>query len=309
MTGGTVLLISQVVDGFIIDARARKLSENTIRDYSNTYRKFIASVGDVEIADITADDVRRFMASLTDLRAKTVRNYHMALSSLWGWSVENKLASENVIRRIKPPRPDSRIIQPFTEADVRSLIRASAKIEGERNGKTYTYRSHNARRNKAIILFLLDTGVRASELCDLKVSDVDLSNARVRIMGKGRRERLIDFSPITAKSIWRYVTDRKAAAGDWLFVSDEGRKLERGGLGKFLRNIGRRAKVPDCHPHRFRHTFAVMSLMNGVDPYTLQVSLGHSSMEMVRRYLNVAQVDSARLQRKASPVGNLVFSI
>lgn len=303
------MLISQVVDGFIIDARARKLSENTIHDYSNTYRKFITTLGDVEIVDITADDVRRFMASLTNLRAKTVRNYHMSLSSLWGWAVENRLAAENIVRRIKPPRPDSRVVMPFTEADVRAIIKASAKIEGQRDGKTYTYRSHQARRNKAIILFLLDTGVRASELCDLKVSDVDLSNARARIMGKGRRERLIDFSPITAKAIWRYTQERKAAAGDWLFVSDEGRKLERGGLGKFLKNIGRRAKVANCHPHRFRHTFAVMSLMNGVDPYTLQISLGHSSLETVKIYLHMAQLDISRLQRKASPVANLVFSV
>ena len=81
--------------------------------------------------------------------------------------------------------------------------------------------------------------------------------------------------------------------------------MQRGTLRLLIGRIGERAGVKGAHPHRWRHTFAVMALVNGMDAFTLQTSLGHSSMDMVRRYLNVAQVDTGRIQKRASPVANL----
>lgn len=302
------MLLSKVIEGYLLDAQARKLSQHTINDYKLSFRRFVALIGDVDMAGITVEDCRRFMASLSNLSAKTARNHYIGLSALWTWAKQERIINEHVWRSVKPPRPDVRAVQPFTHADIRALLRASVSISKERNGKLYTARLHMARRNKAIVLILLDTGVRASELCALRVSDFDAHNARIRVWGKGRRERLIDFSPITAKTIWRYLASREGyEQSDPLFTTDDGRELTRYELGHIIAGIGRRADVKDCYPHRFRHTFAVLSITNGVDPYTLQNSLGHSSMEMVRRYLNITQVDAARLQRKASPVQNLDF--
>ena len=164
----------------------------------------------------------------------------------------------------------------------------------------------NAARNKAIVLLMLDTGVRASELCNATIGDCDLQSSRIKVFGKGRKERIIEFSPITGKAIWKYLAGRQnREAGDWLFLTDDGRKMGRNTLALLIARIGERAGVKGAHPHRWRHTFAVMALMNGMDAFTLQSSLGHSSMEMVRRYLNVAQVDTARIQRRSSPVANL----
>ena len=300
------MLLTQVVDGYLIDARARKLSENTIKDYRNTYRRFIRVMGDVEIETVTVRQARQFMASLTNVCAKTARNMYIGLSALWTWAKADHIVKEHIWREIKPPRSDYRVIVPFTEMEVRALLKASVRVTAETHGKEVTYKPHCAQRNKSMVLFLVDTGLRATELCSLKISDVDMKNARVRVMGKGRKERLVEFSPVTMKALWRYLTSRPDRTNDdQLYVTDEGHPMGRDDLARVVKCIGKRAGVEDCHPHRFRHTFAVLSLKNGIDSYTLQNALGHSSMEMVRRYLNITQVDSARLQHKASPIANL----
>jgi len=216
------------------------------------------------------------------------------------------VVAQNIVRGIKTPSPDSRAIHPFTESDIRAMLRASVKTTYVRQGRQVSYVLPNAKRNRAIVLFMLDTGVRASELCDARVGDCDLTNCRVRVMGKGRKERFIDFDSKTAKTLWRYLSTRPGyTKDDWLFVTDEGRKMTRTHLMHLIRAIGDRAGVPNAHPHRYRHSYAVMSIVNGMDAYTLQASLGHSSMEMTKRYLQLAQADTAKIQRRSSPVANL----
>ena len=212
----------------------------------------------------------------------------------------------NIVRDVKAPQADSRVIVPFTQAEIRAMLGASVKGGGIYHGREVKYKLANAARNKAIILLMLDTGLRASELCNAKISDCDLQASRIKVFGKGRKERIIEFSSITGKSIWKYLAGRKDRGEDeWLFLTDDGRKMVRYALALLIRRIGERAGVKGAHPHRWRHTFAVMALMNGMDAFTLQTSLGHSSMDMVRRYLNVAQVDTGRIQKRASPVANL----
>jgi len=300
--------LSQAIDGYLIDAHARRLSENTLADYTRTFRRFVEFMADAEMENVVADDVRRFLAQFNELSAKTVLNMYIALSALWTWAIDEKKVAAHIIREVKPPRPDVRVILPFTTNDIRAIVRASTRSTFQRDGQLVTTRLHHAARNKAISLFLLDTGVRATELCQLKIKDVDLKIARVHVFGKGRKERYIDFSPQTAKIVWRYLsTQRKDAAPDEpLFTTDEGAALDRFSLAHLVSSIGKRAGVEKCRPHRFRHTFAVMSLINGADPFTLKSALGHESLEMVRRYIHIADVDRAKIQKRASPVANLL---
>ena len=146
-----------------------------------------------------------------------------------------------------------------------------------------------------MIMLLLDTGLRASELINLERADIDLTKNRLKVIaGKGNKDRLLPFSPRTGSALFRHMAQ--------LEPGEKPFGIARYSLNHLLTKIGKRAGVADCHPHRFRHTFAISYLRNGGDPYTLQDILGHSTMEMVRRYLALAQVDIEAAHNRASPV-------
>ena len=147
-------------------------------------------------------------------------------------------------------------------------------------------------RNRAIIL-LLDTGIRSSELCYLRIHHADLTNRHILVMGKGGRGTYAPPSvPAPVVHSWRYLTAREEdTAENFLFLTDFETPFVRDHLRKTLWRIGQRAGVAGAGVHRFRHTFAINFLRNGGDPYSLQRLLGHSTMEMVLRYLSIAQAD------------------
>jgi len=302
------LTLTQAIAGYILAFQARKLSPNTLREYQRTFRKFLNHLqGDPPIGQITADQVKEFLAAQTTVSNKTVLNYHIGLSSLWAWALSEHLVTENLLHHIRRPRPEKRAIVPFSEADLRALTGAiDTSRPYTRPGKREcTHTVPNAERNRAIILLLLDTGLRATELCTIHLHDLDLKNRRVKLFGKGSKERSVPFSARTGQAIWRYLATRPDAhTGEPLFTTLNHTPFNADRLENLLANLGERAGVAGVHPHRFRHTFAISYLRNGGDPWSLQDMLGHATMEMVKRYLKLAQVDLDDAHRRASPVEN-----
>lgn len=259
---------------------ARRLSPHTIADYRRTLRKFIVFVGeDVDIASITTRDISGFLAA-QPFSAKTLANYHIGLGALWTWAMREGYVDKHVVRLVDKPRPKKVIVKPFTEVEIKAMLSSVARHED---------------RDRAIIFLLVDCGLRASELISLSRQDIDLVNRQVKVLGKGNKERLIPFSSRTGSALFKTLS-----------YSDNDRPfpLTRESLAHLVRRIGDRAGVLGAHPHRFRHTFAIQFLRNGGDPYTLQALLGHTSFEMTRIYLNLAQIDIDAAHKRASPVDN-----
>jgi site-specific recombinase XerD len=271
------LPLSKVIEGFTLACRARQLSVHTIDDYSRTMKKFAAHVGDQSINSITSTQVSAFLASQTKLSKKTVLNYHIGLSAMWTWAEKEQYVEKHVLHMVERPRPKKIVISPFTEVEIRALISAI---------------QYAPARNRALILLLLDTGGRASEICGLKRTDIDLVARQMKVTGKGDKERFLPFSPRTGSALFSHLAT----------VDGDPFSMGRTGLAQYLRRLGKRAGVVDVHPHRFRHTFAITFLRNGGDPYTLQQILGHSTMEMVKNYLALAQIDLDTAHKRASPV-------
>lgn len=301
-------LYSKVVEGFVLSINARHLSQHTIDGYARTHSKFAEFLGeDKPIHQITHHDIEQFLASQTQLSNKSLLNHYIGLSALWTWLVNEQIVSENVVRKLTPPKAERKEVQPLTQDEVRAMMAVLNKSKMyQRGGMPMDHALGSFERNRAIILLMLDTGIRAQELCDLKIEDVDNRNSRIYVrMGKGMKERLLPFSPRTGQMIWRYVAARKdAKQEDPLFLSKINRPMTRTKLSEMFRNIGKRAGVQNVHPHRLRHTFAIQYLRNGGNAYTLQAMLGHSTLETVKLYLKLAQVDIDLVHRKASPVDN-----
>jgi integrase/recombinase XerD len=300
---------SQALQGFFLTAQARKLSPHTISDYQNTlvtkFQKFLDR--DLLVQDITADQVQEFLAAQTTVSNKTTLNYHTGLSAFWTWAVREKVAPENILRSIVPPKAEVIDVQPYSEGDVRSMLNSLERSKRySRPGKRMSdHAVPYPERNRAIILLLLDTGIRNSELCKARLRDLDKRNQRLHIHGKGAHERDVPFSARTHQALWRYLTLRPDAnMGDPLFVLETGRSFNRHRLLDLIQTIAARAGVADATIHRFRHACAIEYLRNGGDPYTLQRLLGHSTLDMVKRYLAIAQMDIENAHRRASPVDN-----
>jgi site-specific recombinase XerD len=300
--------LSDAIEGFFIAAHARRLAPGTLADYDNALRKFEAWLGsDPPLATITPAEVRGFLRAQDHVSASTLGNYHIGLSALWTWAVREELVERHVVRAVERPKREKRVIVPYSREDVAAMLAACDRSRAYvRPGKRKCdHERPTALRDQAIIKLLVDTGVRASELCALRIRDLDMTNLRVKVMGKGSKERLLAINARTAQAIWRYLATREDRRPvDPLFATRSGQFLDRHNLRHMLKRSGERAGVSGVTVHRFRHTFAIQFLRNGGNMEALKEMLGHSTFEMVERYLHIVQADIDKVHRTASPVGN-----
>ena len=146
----------------MLDAAARKLSNETIREYLNTFRKFDAFLeDDPPIARITPLVVKAFLAE-QPVAKKTLLNYHVGLSALWTWALGEEIVDEHIIRKVRRPKPEKKAIKPYLEEEVRAMLSSltRSKVYSRPGKRECSHKVRNAERNRAIILLLLDTGMR-----------------------------------------------------------------------------------------------------------------------------------------------------
>ena len=324
--------LSLAITEFLV-ARGLELSHHTVRDYTLTLKRLRDHVApdDPLVHEITASVLREFLATVPGEK-KNRKNAHTCLSAFYTFVTSEGYGHEHLPRKIKMPKPQRRNVIPLTLEEVKRLLE-TAKSSGRDNS-----------RNTAILMTLLDGGLRASELTNLLVSDLKDGILNIRL-GKGDKDRLVPLSENTLAAINTYLAERgtpknvestKAVIGayltengtskdaektlaafseyltahnmpkgkDPLFLSECGGPLDRYSLRSLLLRLGNRAGVKNPHPHKFRHTFAINYLLNGGDVYTLQRILGHADLAMTQRYLNIAQADIQGVHKKASPIGN-----
>lgn len=300
----------EAVDGFWLDRR-RELSVHTQEDYARTFRRFAGYTKNAELGKVTARQVNQFLEWLVeefDMAPKTVLNAWIALSAFWTWAeAAEEVKAKHILRQVPRPDAHSMPMEPFSEDEVRRMLAAtrtmraySRRTESHVDGKRPT-----AARDAAMLLVLLDTGLRVSELCALQVRHLDRVTGRLLVeKGKGNKARMVFLGQAAQRAVWRWMVTRgDVKPADWLFGSSRGGggQLKRQAVRLMIMRTGERAGVHGASPHRFRHTFAINFLRNGGHIAALQDLLGHSTLEMVRRYARLAEVDVANAQRIASP--------
>jgi integrase/recombinase XerD len=321
------LTLLQALDLFVLDKQASGYSRHTLRNYRNTINKVrLYFNADILLASLTRENWVAFFAWLQDdyvsspagvaprgeiqLSQKTICNVHTDLSAFYTWAVKQDYAEIHLLRSIERPRYEKPVIETLTQEEVKRLLRA-CHGQGQSDGDPSRARS-TALRDCALILTLLSTGARVSEICAANMADFDAIERSIKVAGKGKgrdhKERLVYLGNRATRALMRYLTARgDNRPTDPLFCvmpENTRRAFTRDVLGRLLRRIGERAGVHHVHAHRFRHTFAVNYIRNGGDVLTLQALLGHESLEMVRHYARVAAQDCARVHRNADPVDN-----
>jgi len=316
----TGLLLSQAIKLFLIARQADSYSPSTVAQYKWALDKFVA-LGDKKLKDVTTDDIRLFLSYLqTDYKSKRSNTEKLGSTSLFhAWKAVRafykwicpEFGLPNPSAKLPQPRYMSAVIVPFKQEEVKALIKACDRTAPSKKSearKTFAMKRPTSTRDHAIVLVLLDTGLRVSELCRLMMSDCDLQSGSlvVRPFGAGMksRSRVVPLGGAARKALALYVIGREGTRDEPLFQLEKGGEMNKGNVLHLLYALGERAGIHNVHPHRFRHTFAIQYLRNGGDLFTLQRLLGHTSLEMTRRYLDLAQIDDEKAHKKASPVDN-----
>ena len=200
---------------------------------------------------------------------------------------------------IKKPRLPKKLIRPFSTQDIQRMRMLTS---GNRFADV---------RNRAVILLLLDTGIRLNELSHIQLKDIDFDRETVRIYGKGNKERMVRIGRNTQKALLRYLLARHDEYPClWLNVSR--RPISRDGIQTAVEKLCKSAEITNAKPgpHTFRHAAAIIFLRNGGDSSILQYMLGHSSFDMTRRYLStLGERELVAAHKKANPVDNMKLQV
>ena len=306
--------LSTALEGYWLDKQL-EFSPNTFGRYRYVFSRLSEFLGDVDIEAVTTIDIRRFLAHVATqpglrgrpVTRRTVHDVWATLSSLWTWAAR-ELDIPHIIRgKIGAPTYTQKTIDPLTADDIRALVTATAQTRAYTlpNGKRTRNRRPTANRDKALVLVLLDSGLRVSELCALTIDDYDMARGRLHVRhGKGNKARYAVIGNRARKALWTYTTARgELKTTDPLFAVRGNTPMSRDNIYHMLARLGEEAGVPGVHPHRFRHTFAITFLRNGGNPLLLQELMGHERLETVQVYVKLAEQDIDKAGRH-SPADN-----
>ena len=294
-------LISLEITAFLVDRTARRLSPRTIdfyRDELSYFAAWLLPQPVTRMDQLTPDLIRQYLIHLGATR--NPGGVHAAWRTLKAWL--NWYAIEldddtyrSPIRKVSPPKISSEPLPGITTAHIRSLLAVCNPKEP------------NGRRDKAIIYFLFDTGIRKEELVALNLEHINLKTGAVQILaGKGSKSRTVFLGASARRELIRYLRTRPDAfPSDPLFLNAAGQRLLGSGLRQVIRRRAETASVPVPGLHDFRRAFALESLRNGMDLITLMHLMGHTDTKVLQRYLKLVESDLRIGHDKASPADTL----
>jgi len=313
--------ISYALTNFLNARAADGYSPETLEMYKWALTLLGNFLADKEVEAVTSLEIQQFFAylrtgyiprrtsgSTEPLTPRSIENIWTAMRSFYNWLTSEELVTDRPDHKIARPKYDTKQIVPFTQDEITALLKACeyTRSASTTERRSFAMRRSTGRRDTAIVLVLLDTGLRVSECARLAINDVNLETGEiaVRPWGSGlkTKARTVYIGKSARRAIFRYLAKRDYDKEDLLFVTRDDRPMNRSSIRHVLDELGRRAGVPNVHPHRFRHTFAIQFLRNGGDVFNLQNILGHRSLDMVQHYLNLAGADSGAAHRQASPV-------
>jgi integrase/recombinase XerC len=283
--------IAHLVELYLLRCRVEGKSESTVHAYRWTLGRFLRDLAEhgmpLAASSITQEHVYRYLGSFAHLSLDTRHRYFREVRCFFSWLIEAGHLEASPFAHVRNVRLPNKIVQPFTREDVKLLL---AACPGEPAGV----------RDRAIIMTLLDTGLRVSELAQLNLDDVNLELMRLRVLhAKGNKQRVASFSAASKRDLVRYLELRGDEPGPLFCATDGHGKLRTAaylhssGIKQMLRRLGRKTGLPKVHAHRFRHTFATWAIDQGARELDVQLLLGHSSPDMVRRYTSSYNAEQA----------------
>lgn len=280
----------------------RGLADNTLLAYRQDLKKysfFLSKKGIEGIQQIKRDHITDFMydEKKKGLSANSICRRLAAIKVFHRFLVRERIASEDPTNLIDTPRIWKRVPDVLSIVEIESMIHAAKG------------RGWQAIRDKAILELFYASGMRVSELLNLKMENVNLELGYVRCTGKGRKERIIPIGKRACEAIGKYYESaRKKLVKDntilILFLSRLGKKISRQSIWKIIKNYAHKAKIKrEIKPHTFRHSFATHLLEHGADLRSVQEMLGHSDISTTQIYTHVDRERLKSIHKQFHPRG------
>lgn len=318
-TKGQATQLDALFQGYKLCARSEGKSENTTRiAYTAiaSLKVFLKSRNyPADVTEIGVNEFREYILYLQQVRAfehhpltkpqakglsgHAINTYLRSIRAFWSWLVREDVIMSSPFSKVRIPKAPKKVIATFSNTQLADMLKAinTATVAGFRDW--------------TMILMLLDTGLRASELTGLILDDVNLEDGLMKVHGKGNKERVVPIGGRVQKAIWRYLQRNRSQPANplcpTLFLTASGRPITTDRLRTTVEKYANKANITGvrCSPHTFRHTFAISYLRTGGDVFSLQRILGHSSLEIVRNYVNMGGADVKACHRRFSPADNM----
>lgn len=294
-----IIDISAAVTWYLSDCSGRNLSPKTQKCYRERLAHLTADLGDRPVASIAPPDLKIWLQARAQLRGWSATSTNLMVITLkvfFKFLIEEEVIDANPATKLRKLKTDTVLPEPFSDDEIRGLLGSC----------TNTWLGT---RDKAMIVTLLDTGLRLQELLDLTTADVRLEVGSLLVRrGKGGKGRVVPYSAPVRRVMMKYLAYRASSKpdGDELWITEDGHPLGREAIKTITARWERQSGVAHVHLHRFRHSFASSYLQGGGSPAHLQHLLGHSSHEMTLRYSHLANLDSTDDHAKASPATRLL---
>ncbi len=272
------------------------LSNNTVKAYEADISSFFQWLDneDLKYKNLQEDHINQYISFLFQrkMRSSSVNRKISSIKSFYIFLVKRNFLKNSPLNDLVTPKQEKYLPESMSEAEVDKLLNSpdvANKIEN---------------RDKAMIEMLYATGMRISELVNLKITDVDMKRCVVKVFGKGSKERLVPFGETALDSLKSYLNEREQSSSKEIFLSNRGKKMTRVAFWQRVKIYLIRENLKNSiSPHTLRHAFATHLLNRGADLRSVQLLLGHSDLSTTQIYTHIAKQRLSDVLKKHHPRG------
>lgn len=286
-------IIRSFLDSLYIE---KGLSKNTVSSYKNDISSFLSWLNKKQInyQQVSGKNINEFISNLfnSGLKSSSINRKISSIKHFYLFLSKKKIIKYSPADEIETPKQEKYLPISMSEDEVERLLsspNSNRIIE---------------RRDKAMIEILYATGMRISELVNLKLTDVDFNRSVLKVFGKGSKERLVPYGEKAAEALDIYLRDRKRSDSKNVFLSNRGSHITRGAFWQRIKIYIKRENLKSSiSPHTLRHAFATHLLNRGADLRSVQILLGHSDLSTTQIYTHIAKQRLGEILKKHHPRG------
>lgn len=292
------MIVQRAINEFLTEQRARGNSKNTIIYYERCLGFFAEYYGlNNQVDSITPLDCKKYYFKLCEgnITSITVQTYIRALRAFLTWCYTMEYNTDNIPLIFKLPKAQRKIVDILTDTEIHRLFSCFDK-------NTFL-----GLRNYCMCALMIDSGLRLNEVVTLEIENIHIDENYAIVNGKGNKQRIIPLGNQSKTYMIKYMKSlSKGFNGKYLFIKEDTKELEQTTIKQMFRKLKKKSNIPRLTPHLLRHTFATRYLENGGNIYKLQQILGHTSLEMVKKYLHLANTKVVINFSMYSPLDNLI---